>query len=70
LVADWDELIATLDLPLNLQANSHNQFHPVLTAARARCVAQVKALPVVPNPGHRRRTPRRDAVALKATCQQ
>lgn len=46
-----DELIATLDLPLNLQANSHNRFHPVLTAARARCVAQAKVLPVVPNPG-------------------
>jgi hypothetical protein len=46
-----DELIATLDLPLNLQVNSHNKFHHVLTAARARCVAQAKALPVVPNPG-------------------
>jgi hypothetical protein len=45
------ELIASLDLPLNLQANSHNQFHPVLTAARARCVAQAKSLPVLPNPG-------------------
>lgn len=46
-----DELIGTLDLPLNLQGNPHNQFHPVLTGARARCVAQAKALPVVPNPG-------------------
>ena len=46
-----DELIAALDLPLNLQGNSHNRFHPVLTTARARCVAQAKALPVVPNPG-------------------
>jgi hypothetical protein len=46
-----DELIAALDLPLNLQANSHNQFHSVLTAARASCVAHARALPVVPNPG-------------------
>src|SRR5215469_9061780 len=46
-----DELIATLDLPLNLQGNPHNQFHPVLTGVRARCVAQAKALRVVPNPG-------------------
>lgn len=35
-----DELIAELDLPLNLQGNSHNRFHPVLTGARARCVAR------------------------------
>jgi len=45
------ELITTLDLPLNLQGNPHNQFHSVLTGVRARCVAQAKALPVVPNPG-------------------
>jgi hypothetical protein len=38
-----DELIAELDLPLNLQGNSHNQFHSTLTGARARCVAQAKA---------------------------
>ena len=46
-----DELIATLDLPLNLQGNSLNLFHPVLAGVRAECVAQAKALPVVPNPG-------------------
>lgn len=46
-----DELIAALDLPLNLQGNAHNQFRHVLTAARAGCVAQARALPVVPNPG-------------------
>ena len=46
-----DELIVALDLPLNLQGNSHNRFHSVLTAARARCVRQARALPVVPNPG-------------------
>jgi len=46
-----DELIATLDVPLNLQGNPLNLFHPVLAGVRAECVAQAKALPVVPNPG-------------------
>jgi len=46
-----DYLLAALNLPLNLKGNSRNQFHGVLTAVRARCVAQAKALPVVPNPG-------------------
>jgi hypothetical protein len=46
-----DELIAALDLPLNLQGNPHNRFYSVLTGVRARCVAQAQALPVVPNPG-------------------
>jgi GIY-YIG catalytic domain-containing protein len=45
-----DQLIATLDLPLNLEGNSRNRFHPELTRARARCVAQANALPVLPNP--------------------
>ena len=46
-----DNLIATLDLPLNLEGNSRNRFHPELTRARARCVADAKALPALPNPG-------------------
>lgn len=46
-----DELIATVDLPLNLQGNPHNRFHSVLTEVRARCAAQAKAMSVVPNPG-------------------
>jgi hypothetical protein len=46
-----DELIAALDVPLNLKGNSRNQFHPILTEARARCVARARALPVLPNPG-------------------
>jgi|SRR5579862_5166519 len=46
-----DYLIAVLNLPLNLKGNSRNQFHTVLTATRARCVAQAKALPILPNPG-------------------
>ena len=46
-----DDLIAAVDLPLNLEGNSRNQFHQVLTQARARCVAHANALPVLPNPG-------------------
>src|SRR5262249_17400710 len=56
-----DELIAALDLPLNLQGNPHNRFHSV-RRVRASCVAQARALPVLPTPaseadarpGHRR----------------
>jgi hypothetical protein len=46
-----DNLIAAVDLPLNLEGNSRNRFHQVLTQTRAQCVAQAYALPVVPNPG-------------------
>jgi hypothetical protein len=46
-----DYLISALNLPLNLTGNSRNQFHPVLTAARTRCVTRARALPIVPNPG-------------------
>jgi hypothetical protein len=45
------DLIAAVDLPLNLAGNSRNRFHQVLTQTRARCVAQANALPVLPNPG-------------------
>lgn len=45
------ELIAALDLPLNLQRNRRNHFHCALTQARATCAAQARALPVVPNSG-------------------
>jgi hypothetical protein len=38
-----DELIRELDLPLNLKGNQRNRFHPVLTCARARCLAQARA---------------------------
>jgi hypothetical protein len=41
-----DELIRELDLPLNLQGNSRNGFYAALTDARARCLAQARALPV------------------------
>jgi hypothetical protein len=46
-----DDLIAAVDLPLNLEGNSRNRFHQVLTQTRARCVAQANALPVLHNPG-------------------
>jgi hypothetical protein len=46
-----DDLIAAVDLPLNLEGNSRNRFHQILTRTRARCVAQASALPVLPNPG-------------------
>lgn len=46
-----DDLIAALDLPLNLKGNQVNAFHPVLSQVRARCVAQARALPVLGNPG-------------------
>jgi hypothetical protein len=52
--APWeleDELIAGLDLPLNLKGNRGNPFHPVLTGVRARCVARARALPALANPG-------------------
>ena len=46
-----DELIATVDLPLNLDGNRRNAFHAELSQIRARCVAQANALPILPNPG-------------------
>jgi hypothetical protein len=52
--APWqleDDLIAGLDLPLNLQGNAHNSFHPVLTGIRKRCAEKARALPVLANPG-------------------
>ena len=46
-----DQLIATLDLPLNLDGNSRNVFHGQLTETRRRAVASANGLPVIPNPG-------------------
>jgi hypothetical protein len=42
-----EQFIADLDVPLNLEGNSHNPFHPVLTSKRAQAVARAKLLPVV-----------------------
>ena len=44
-------LISTLDVPLNLDGNKHNAFHPQLTAMRAASWPEAEELPVVANPG-------------------
>ena len=44
-------LLEKLDLPLNLDKNTGNNFHPILTAARATAAMRARALPVLPNPG-------------------
>lgn len=41
------ELIAAVDLPLNLDQNRRNAFHAELTLRRARARATARALPVV-----------------------
>jgi hypothetical protein len=46
-----ERLIELLDLPLNLDGNSRNVFHPELTRVRRDAVATANALPVVPNTG-------------------
>jgi hypothetical protein len=50
-----DELIRRVDLPLTLEGNVHNAFHPELTRVRNLAVAGANALPVLPNPGRRPR---------------
>jgi hypothetical protein len=39
------DLIAGLDVPLNLDGNTHNRFHPELSAARREAVARARTLP-------------------------
>lgn len=46
-----DHLIASLDVPLNLQGNARNVFHTELTSQRAAAVARARSLPTLPNPG-------------------
>jgi hypothetical protein len=48
-----DNLIAALDLPLNLMGNAHNQVRSALSEVRARCAARARELPMLPNPGTR-----------------
>jgi hypothetical protein len=43
-----EELIARYDLPLNLDQNKHNGFHPELTAARRAAKLRAAELPVLP----------------------
>jgi hypothetical protein len=43
-----EELIRTVDLPLNLDQNRHHAFHAELTRLRAEQKARAKDLPVLP----------------------
>ncbi|MDH6288091.1 GIY-YIG nuclease family protein [Rhodococcus opacus] len=45
-----DRLIASLDVPLNLDGNSRNSFYLQLKAARAAAKRRADDLPVLPNP--------------------
>ncbi|MGA5035688.1 GIY-YIG nuclease family protein [Streptomyces capoamus] len=40
------ELISQLDLPLNLDQNRHNGFHPRLKELRAKARERARALPI------------------------
>jgi GIY-YIG catalytic domain len=50
-----EELIARYDLPLNLDQNKRNAFHPELSAARRAAEERALQLPILP--GERRREP-------------
>ncbi len=45
-----NEVFEKLDLPLNLDKNQHNAFHPILTEARAALARRARSLPALPNP--------------------
>lgn len=47
------ELIESLDVPLNLQGNLRNAYHPKLTQIRLQAALTAKQLPVLPNPGRK-----------------
>jgi hypothetical protein len=42
-----EELIGTLDLPLNLDQNARNAFFPVLTELRRAAKGRARALPIL-----------------------
>lgn len=46
-----DRLIEHLNVPLNLDGNTHNSFYPALKVIRAAAVAHANSLPVLANPG-------------------
>lgn len=46
-----EELIAHLDLPLNLDQNANHAFYATLRQQRADAARAAEALPVLPNPG-------------------
>ena len=45
-----NKILQQLDLPLNLNQNTRNAFHPILTACRADAARRARSLPVLPNP--------------------
>ncbi|WP_437425846.1 GIY-YIG nuclease family protein [Williamsia muralis] len=47
------ELIESLDVPLNLQGNVRNAYHPKLTEIRLQAALRARELPMLPNPGRR-----------------
>ncbi|MYR07778.1 hypothetical protein GTV32_16370 [Gordonia sp. SID5947] len=49
-----DDLIADLDLPLNLMGNRHNRFHATMTRTRQEAKVRARELPILPNPGRRK----------------
>ncbi|WP_337110479.1 GIY-YIG nuclease family protein [Prescottella equi] len=53
-VEPWEvehRLITSLDVPLNLDSNGHNEFYPVLKTVRSEARRRAGELPVLPNPG-------------------
>jgi hypothetical protein len=43
-----EELIGHYDVPLNLDHNKHNAFHPTLSAARRAAKERAANLPILP----------------------
>jgi hypothetical protein len=43
-----EELITSLDLPLNLDQNRRHGFHPVLSRIRQAAKARARELPILP----------------------
>ena len=43
-----EDLISTMDLPLNLDQNRHHKFHSVLSRLRQEAKAKARDLPIVP----------------------
>ncbi|MDV8071416.1 hypothetical protein R4P64_33430 [Rhodococcus sp. IEGM 1366] len=53
-VEPWEaehRLITSLDVPLNLDSNGHNEFYPVLETVRSEARRRSGELPILPNPG-------------------
>jgi len=43
-----ENLIATVDLPLNLDQNRHNSLHAHISGVRSAAVRTAKSLPILP----------------------